>query len=51
LHFEGPAQNGGGTKPGQSYFSLRQAKGGTVFVTAVPKDGDYVVRMDAVVAS
>jgi hypothetical protein len=41
--------NGGGTKPGEAYFSLDQDSGGTLFVTAVPKDGRYAVRMEIVI--
>jgi len=52
LTFEGPASNGAGTKPGEAYFALHQAKGGgTIFVTAVPGDGGFVVRLEAVVIS
>lgn len=50
LTFQGAATNGGGTRPGESDFSLQQAKGGgTVFVTAVPRDGGFVVRLEALV--
>jgi hypothetical protein len=49
LTFEGPATNGGGTAPGESYFSLRQRTGGWIYVTAVPKGDTYTVRLEAAV--
>jgi hypothetical protein len=50
LDFQGRA-TGGGVKPGESYFSLRQTPGGTVFVTAVPDGDTYAVRLEAVAQS
>ncbi len=48
LTFTGPAVNGGGTKPGDEYFSFDD-NGGTVFVTAV-RDGDsFAIRVEAIV--
>ena len=48
LRFAGPAVNGGGTKPGDEYFSF-DANFGTVFVTAV-RDGDaFAIRVEAIV--
>jgi hypothetical protein len=47
LMFEGPAVNGGGTKPGERYFSLDASDGGTVMVTAVPMGDGYAIRLEA----
>ena len=51
LTFEGPATQGGEMKPGEEYFSFGGKVGGdvaTVFVTAVPDDDEFRVRVEAI---
>ena len=49
LTFQGPASGGGGTAPGESYFSLETETRSTVFVTAVPDGDSFRVRFEALV--
>jgi len=49
LTFDGPATQGGGMKPGEEYFSFG-GNLGSLFVTAVPADGGFRVRFEAIVA-
>jgi hypothetical protein len=52
LTLDGPAAQGVETKPGEEYFSFGgevNGKAATVFVTAVPDDDGFRVRVEAIV--
>ncbi len=48
LEFDGPATNGGEMQPGERYFAFG-GNLGTVFVTAVPENDGFRVRVEAMV--